>query len=160
MIVRKADISDLETILSLETSCFSDPWSEESFIRAFEDGLCEFAVAEDESGVFGYILFSTFFEDAEIMSVAVRSGKRHLGAGKVLVERALGRSSELGASRCFLEVRESNDAARNLYRGLGFKELRKIRNYYRLPTEDAIVMRLLFKDRRETGRFPTDDGQL
>jgi len=41
----------------------------------------------------------------------------------------------------FLEVRESNDAARGLYGSRGFSEIGRRRGYYRRPVEDALVMR-------------------
>jgi ribosomal-protein-alanine N-acetyltransferase len=41
----------------------------------------------------------------------------------------------------FLEVRESNSAAHRLYGALGFAQVGRRCNYYRLPTEDAVVLR-------------------
>ena len=42
----------------------------------------------------------------------------------------------------FLEVRESNDAAINLYKTLGFAATGRRENYYSEPPEAAIVMRV------------------
>ncbi|MDO5722361.1 MAG: GNAT family N-acetyltransferase [Actinomycetaceae bacterium] len=42
--------------------------------------------------------------------------------------------------RIILEVRQSNHSAQNLYRQLGFKEVSRIKRYYRQPLEDAVVM--------------------
>ena len=42
----------------------------------------------------------------------------------------------------YLEVRESNAAARTLYQGRGFTVAGMRRAYYRYPTEDALVLRL------------------
>jgi len=41
----------------------------------------------------------------------------------------------------YLEVRDSNDRARRLYRSSGFEEVGRRRRYYRRPVEDAIVLR-------------------
>jgi ribosomal protein S18 acetylase RimI-like enzyme len=38
-------------------------------------------------------------------------------------------------------VRESNDAARRLYEGLGFEVLARRRDYYRRPVEAALLLR-------------------
>jgi ribosomal-protein-alanine N-acetyltransferase len=46
-----------------------------------------------------------------------------------------------GVATVFLEVRESNSAARRLYGALGFAQVGRRRNYYRRPTEDAVVLR-------------------
>ena len=39
----------------------------------------------------------------------------------------------------FLEVRRSNVSARRLYESCGFSAIGERRNYYKLPTEDAIL---------------------
>jgi ribosomal-protein-alanine N-acetyltransferase len=41
-----------------------------------------------------------------------------------------------------LEVRESNEPALSLYRGLGFQELDRRARYYADTDEDAVVMQL------------------
>lgn len=140
MTVRRGESGDLTAISALEKECFTDPWSEDALRRAFSDGISEFAVIEDNDGMFGYALFSVVYEDAEIMSVAVAPTRRRCGAGRALMEAVLRRSAGRGATRCFLEVRESNAAARAMYTSLGFSEIRRIKRYYRRPVEDAVVM--------------------
>jgi ribosomal-protein-alanine N-acetyltransferase len=41
----------------------------------------------------------------------------------------------------FLEVRESNAAARTLYENAGFEQTGRRRSYYTSPLEDAILYR-------------------
>ena len=41
----------------------------------------------------------------------------------------------------YLEVRESNQAARNLYKSMGFQEVNIRPEYYQFPLEAAIVMK-------------------
>ena len=50
-----------------------------------------------------------------------------------------------GVRMAFLEVRESNSAARKLYDSRGFREIGRRRNYYRRPVEDALVMRRILE---------------
>ena len=45
-----------------------------------------------------------------------------------------------GAENVFLEVRANNTAAKELYKKYGFAEIGVRRNYYKNPTEDAIIM--------------------
>jgi len=47
----------------------------------------------------------------------------------------------LGARHVYLEVRESNLAARELYRGFAFAEVSRRADYYRRPVEDAVILR-------------------
>ena len=50
--------------------------------------------------------------------------------------RCCARSTEV-----YLEVRDSNERARQLYGSRGFEEVGRRREYYRRPAEDAIVLR-------------------
>ena len=52
---------------------------------------------------------------------------------------------QLNAESVFLEVRESNTAARGLYEKLAFHQTGRRKSYYCAPLEDAI---LYFKDLR------------
>ena len=142
MTVRRGAKDDLDAITAIEAASFDDPWSREDFAAAFESPVCEYCVAEDEDGVIGYALFSIVYEDAEIMSIAVDMKKRRGGAGRAMLERIVERAKNAEAETIFLEVRESNGAAISLYESVGFEVVRRIRRYYRRPTEDAIVMRL------------------
>jgi len=61
-------------------------------------------------------------------------------AARALMERMLADAADLGAAVMYLDVRESNEAARALYRVLGFEETGLRRNYYTKPRENAILM--------------------
>lgn len=71
----------------------------------------------------------------ELLNVAVDGAMRRQGVGQELM-------AALPAGRVFLEVRESNAAAREFYQASGFRVLGKRRGYYQSPTEDGIVMEL------------------
>ena len=58
-----------------------------------------------------------------------------------LVHVFLDELADNGAREVFLEVRESNRAARALYRDLDFQEVGVRVRYYEKPAEDAVVMR-------------------
>jgi ribosomal-protein-alanine N-acetyltransferase len=51
-------------------------------------------------------------------------------------------AGESGVASLYLEVRDSNMAARALYASRGFVEIGRRRDYYRRPREDALVLRL------------------
>ena len=142
MTVRPGNVGDLDAICALEAASFDDPWSREDFAAAFDSPICTFLVAEDVGEIIAYALFSVICEDAEIMSIAVDPARRRGGVGRAMLWRAIECARDAQAESVFLEVRESNEAALALYRAEGFEELRRIRGYYRRPTEDAIAMRL------------------
>ena len=58
----------------------------------------------------------------------------------MLMRRMIEDCRSLGALKIFLEVRESNEPAGNMYRSLEFKEISRRKKYYSEPDEDGIVM--------------------
>ena len=71
----------------------------------------------------------------ELLNIAVDPAYRRRGVADELL-------GALPAGRIFIEVRESNAAARALYEGSGFTLIGRRRGYYHLPDEDGIVMAL------------------
>ena len=138
---RRARPDDAPGIRALELEYFSDPWSERDIFSAIsvEGAMCYSAV--DESGeVVAYVLARLIAPEAEIYRVAVRVDKRRRGIGYRLLDYAMKTERGRGLESTFLEVRESNVAARNLYHSYGFAEIGTRKNYYKDPTENAIIM--------------------
>jgi [ribosomal protein S18]-alanine N-acetyltransferase len=137
---------DLAAIAALENSAFSDPWSPASFETVVEEPAVFFAVARGATdGVLGYVVAWFAADEGEIANLAVREPTRRRGIGAALLDGALAEGTRRGAANIYLEVRESNDIARRLYRSRGFDEIGRRRRYYRHPVEDAIVLRRILK---------------
>ena len=97
-------------------------------------------VAERNGQIFGLIVFRSMADEAEILSLVVDASQRRQGIGWRLIRKAMADCETAGVRRIFLEVRESNDGARRLYARAGFREGGRRREYYREPTEDALVL--------------------
>lgn len=80
----------------------------------------------------------------EIENVVVSTSAQRRGYALKLVQTLANRARELRANSIFLEVRESNIAARALYAKAGFKENGRRKNYYCNPEEDAVLLGLFF----------------
>jgi ribosomal-protein-alanine acetyltransferase len=86
------------------------------------------------------MVFQDFFPpEADITQVGVDPEFQNFGIAAELVAQAM--DSVQDVSDFYLEVRESNAAAKKLYKKLGFLEVSKRRAYYTEPIEDAVVMR-------------------
>jgi ribosomal-protein-alanine N-acetyltransferase len=83
-------------------------------------------------------------DELHINNIASHPTYRRLGIGRALLEEAVLAGRRRGAAFILLEVRASNEAAQQLYRKLGFVIIGRRRDYYRAPTEDALVMKLEF----------------
>lgn len=94
----------------------------------------ELWVVEMEGAVRGWAAVRSLGEgESELLQVEVEVGYRRRGLGRRLLETAL-------EGTVFLEVREGNAGAIELYSTLGFAVAGRRRGYYTGPTEDALVM--------------------
>ncbi|MBQ8658842.1 MAG: ribosomal protein S18-alanine N-acetyltransferase [Clostridia bacterium] len=140
MLTRDWTKEDIAEISALEKVCFSDPWSEQTFLAAFSSPYFAGVLIEDNGKIAAYACASVLFEDAEIGAVAVAPEYRSKGLGKTVLCELEKRVKEKGAERIFLEVRVSNESALGLYRGAGFEAFGVRKKYY-ADGEDAFVMR-------------------
>jgi len=138
---------DLPTIAELEKTAFSDPWSYASFESVLAEPAAFFAVARENASerIVGYVVAWFVADEGEIANLAVREPTRRRGIGSALLDGAIAEGVRRGAQNLYLEVRESNDAARGLYASRGFEEIGRRKQYYRHPVEDAVVLRRVMK---------------
>lgn len=140
--IGSATVQDLASVAAIERVAFSDPWSLRSFRQALDSPTVFFACARsDGGGVLGYVVAWFVADQGEIANIAVAPDHRGHGVGRALLDAALSEAEARGISAVFLEVRDSNRRARELYASRGFEEVGRRRRYYRKPVEDAIVLR-------------------
>jgi ribosomal-protein-alanine N-acetyltransferase len=78
----------------------------------------------------------------ELENIVVAARTRRQGFGSLLVRELIAHATKQKGSSIFLEVRESNQGARSLYRKLGFEKAGLRKSYYVDPSENAILYRL------------------
>jgi ribosomal-protein-alanine N-acetyltransferase len=137
-VIRKAKSSDIPEVVKIETASFTHPWEESLFFDTLSANGKYFFVYESDNKPVAYIIFETVLDEGNITDLAVEAKYRNKGIGKELIEKTLSLAKELKIKSIFLEVRESNEAARKLYRKLGFKLLGKRKGYYP-KNEDALT---------------------
>lgn len=140
--VREAVDADIGTVLKIEQASFSDPWPRGGFEPLLRAPRCLFVVAEEVPGepVSAYCITRWVEDEAELLNIAVADEQRGKGIGGKLLDHVVQALEQKGVRHIFLEVRDSNAAARALYATRGFRELSRRTGYYRRPTEDAIVL--------------------
>jgi ribosomal-protein-alanine N-acetyltransferase len=140
--VRPAAGRDLAAIHVIECASFADPWALDGFLDMIDHPRARLDVAVDDAGVIlGYAVAWFVADESEIANLAVAPGARRRGVGAVLLDHVLAVAVSLGVRSIFLEVRESNAAAQQLYAGRQFAVAGRRKAYYRKPVEDALIMR-------------------
>lgn len=141
MIIRELKESEIPFIAGIEEKCFTNPWSEESIRSSFINKANSFCVAEIDSVIVGYMGLSVSVDEGYILNVATLPEYRRRGIAKALINHIINIYSDK-LSFITLEVRPSNTAAVKLYEGFGFVKVGERKNYYRNPTENAVLLTL------------------
>ena len=93
-------------------------------------------ILDDKS--MGYLEYSLIYDRMEIDNINVLEEYRNKGIGTKLMAYLVSMAINLRVVNITLEVRVSNDIARNLYKKFGFREV-ALRKYY-YGDEDGILM--------------------
>lgn len=141
VLVRQADIRDVDDIYEIEHLCFPDPWSKDSLRYELEENPRAFyIVAELDGQVVGYAGLWWIIDEGHITNVAVRPGFRSRKIASGIISVLLDFTSQEGIKHHTLEVRKSNAPAIGLYEKFGFKVEGVRQGYYLNNGEDALIM--------------------
>ncbi|MBE6667603.1 MAG: ribosomal-protein-alanine N-acetyltransferase [Ruminococcaceae bacterium] len=129
----------LDGVYEIELACFSEPWSRKSLELLCSDGGLGVVILDGER-VVAYGGMTCVLDEGAVTNIAVLPEFRRQGMGRAIVKALKAEAQKRGISSVFLEVRESNATARELYLSEGFFECGKRKGFYRHPSEDAIQM--------------------
>lgn len=141
MRIVKMQPEHVAAVAEMERQCFSDPWSEKSVASELDNPLSLWLIAEADGLVAGYVGSQTVLDSADMMNLAVFQDFRRQGIGEQLVNSLTEALAEKGVKTLLLEVRISNEPAKQLYQKLGFEIVGKRPRYYEKPREDALILR-------------------
>lgn len=133
--------ADLDGVLEIEHLSFTNPWTREMYESELANSRVSRVYTLREDGrVLGFCSLWLILDELHINNLAIHPDARGRGLGTRLLGRVLEEGARDGARRATLEVRRSNDAARRLYRRMGFELVGTRRNYYSSPVEDALIL--------------------
>lgn len=126
----------------MEAACFTNPWTRE--MLAGELARNPFArvyvLRLPDTPVAAFCACWIVVDELHINTVAVAHEHRRKGLAMALMRHILDEVAREGIRRATLEVRRSNEAARQLYARLGFTVAAVRPAYYTQPVEDALLM--------------------
>ncbi|MBZ5707482.1 MAG: ribosomal protein S18-alanine N-acetyltransferase [Acidobacteriia bacterium] len=147
MKIRPAIAADIPALMGLEKHAVTAAhWSRQQYDAIFSQPRPRRValVIEEELAVQGFLVGRVLEGEWEIENIAIAGSARRRGLGTRLLGEFLDLARAQGSEAVFLEVRESNQAARSLYEKWGFLEGGRRPRYYHDPEEDAIVYRMEF----------------
>ncbi|GMO54861.1 MAG: ribosomal protein S18-alanine N-acetyltransferase [Candidatus Endomicrobiellum trichonymphae] len=131
----------LDDITEIEKQSFANPWTKEMLLDSAKNTAVKFKVLIENRTVAGYYIISTVADETELLDIAVDPKFRRRYFGQAMLADIKKESTNKQTEVIFLEVRQSNNAAINLYKSFGFKEIGVRKKYYK--NEDALVLRLI-----------------
>ena len=132
--IRRMKESDVLAIANLEAACFEHPWPEKEIrYEITENPVAKIYVAVNKEGIIvGYIDFMITFDSATISRLSVISDYRRRGIAQALLDQMVKicKEQEEPVEFITLEVRNSNEPAKKLYKKNGWDEITVKKGYY------------------------------
>jgi len=91
--------------------------------------------------VSGFLIARHVGSEWELENIAIAAAFQRQGIGNQLLSALFEQARQAGSESIYLEVRESNAAARSLYEKAGFDPTGRRKAYYSNPPEDAVLYR-------------------
>jgi ribosomal-protein-alanine N-acetyltransferase len=117
------------------------PWSRKIFEDCLTTPYFAYSLKQNEQ-LLGYYIGMTVLDEVTLMDIVVSAEHQGKGLGKSLLQHLMDRCNQNNIQQIWLEVRESNNAAINLYDKAGFILVEQRVNYYPSAKgkEDALIM--------------------
>jgi ribosomal-protein-alanine N-acetyltransferase len=125
--------ADVIFVHAIEQIAYEYPWSLQNLHNCVRAGY-QCWVWQLNSNIIGYGIMSIAGGECEILNLCVHPNYQRQGLGRDMLLHLLNIGQQHGADTAFLEVREANTIALQLYRQVGFNEIGIRRNYYPCST--------------------------
>ena len=129
--------SDVDELIELEKLCFAYSWTRDQFLMGLERGVFTILGVRNNGILVGYIAFSLIEDEMEILNLAVHPDFRKRHIGTKLLDRGFEICRKKGIAKSFLDVKESNVAAIDMYEKFGYTQIGIRKKYYPDTKENA-----------------------
>lgn len=133
--------ADLDAVAEIEQRVYPFPWSRGNFADSLSAGHDAW-LAQEHGRTTAYAVTMRVLDEVHLLNLTVPPELQRCGRGTAMLAHLLQLARDAAVRRMLLEVRPGNVSGQALYRGHGFVEIGRRRDYYPAPCgrEDAIVM--------------------
>jgi ribosomal-protein-alanine N-acetyltransferase len=138
-------VRDLDRVMAVERGAYSFPWTRGNFVDSLAAGYLAEMLVHDTLGLVGYYVAMPGVDEMHLLNLTIAPAQQRRGHSRTLLDALERRCRQQQIPKIWLEVRASNQPARQLYARRGFVELGLRRGYYPAGAarrEDAVVMSL------------------
>lgn len=147
--VQPMTVRDLDEVTAIEQQAYAFPWTRGNFIDSLSSGHPAWTLRAAQGGpLLAYYVAMEGVEEMHLLNITVAPAEQGRGHARALLAHLADQARALRALQLWLEVRESNARALQLYLRHGFETVGRRKGYYPAVQgrEDAIVMRLPLSD--------------
>jgi ribosomal-protein-alanine N-acetyltransferase len=142
--LRAMDVMALDQVMAVEVQAYAFPWSRGNFVDSLAAGYLALCLVTPQGELLGYLVAMPGFEEWHLLNIAVAPGHQGQGHALALLDALKEQAQRTRAGVIWLEVRPSNQRARQIYERYGFVQVGRRKDYY--PDhggqrEDALVLR-------------------
>jgi ribosomal-protein-alanine N-acetyltransferase len=138
-------VPDLTEVMAIERVAYPVPWTHGNFVDSLAAGYPAEVLRGPRSALLGYWVAMPGVDEMHLLNITVVPAWQGRGLAVVMLDRLVAECRVRGLTQLWLEVRLSNERAREVYRRYGFAEVGRRRAYYPVqqgPREDAVLMSL------------------
>lgn len=135
---------DLEAVLATEQLAYSHPWTRGHFQDALNNGYWAQCLRQDDA-LLGHVVAMPGVQETHLLNITVVPAHQRQGWARAMLDALCRWSRDQGAQWLWLEVRQSNLRALQVYERYGFGRVGLRKDYYpagRQQREHAVVMNL------------------
>jgi ribosomal-protein-alanine N-acetyltransferase len=134
LVIRSVESFDVPVLAALHAACFDrdwdQPWTEKSFAEILAMPGTGGRIAAIGDQPVGFSIARIAADEAELLLLATHPAWRRAGHARALLTHVLDALAAAGAKQIYLEVAETNFAAREFYRQAGFVPVGMRPRYY------------------------------
>ncbi|MCK9253056.1 MAG: ribosomal protein S18-alanine N-acetyltransferase [Clostridiaceae bacterium] len=140
--IRPAEAGDLPALAALEKDGSGLPWSLESLTQdlAGNPAARYWVACDQDNRPVAYLACHVVLDEADLVNLVVCPALRRRGIGRKLLQYMQTQLAGEGVHKLFLDVREHNAPALQLYRWFGCRAVGRRAAYYGDTGESAIIM--------------------
>ncbi|MDR7335570.1 ribosomal protein S18-alanine N-acetyltransferase [Roseateles asaccharophilus] len=138
-------LPDLTEVMAVERRAYPVPWTHGNFVDSLAAGYPAEVLRGPRAELLGYWVAMPGVDELHLLNITVASAWQGRGLAVVMLDRLVNACRQRGLTQLWLEVRVSNERARDVYLRYGFVEVGRRRAYYPVvqgPREDALLMSL------------------
>jgi len=136
------DDSNYKLIKDLQKDIYTRNWNKDEIEHLLKKGGGQGLILYLNKKPIGYCFFRNLVDEAEILSLEIKSKYRNKGFGLLLFKKVESYFADKKICKCFLEVNKNNNLAINFYKKIGFVYLKNIKNYYKVNNsyQDGLLL--------------------